>query len=192
MLELRQVRSLQTQFPSPENLEVFSFWEVGGLDQPVYLFGKWQAPRRSPEFRDKPRYFTSDDWINWLQFVRDFTGAVEGRNVRVDPRPLVWVNLLSRSFHALVDTGVVVNLKGDEVAEHLRQRGVEPRGANVVLKMVEGSTSKPAICTLCLEKGSMSTTCGRLLMFWIWITIWYWGYLYRYNTISESGDWILE
>lgn len=35
---------------------------------------------------------------------------------------------------------MVVNLKGDEVAEHLRQRGVEPRGANVVLKMVEGST----------------------------------------------------
>lgn len=57
----------------------------------------------------------------------------------LDIRPFIDVRLLDRNFRALLDTGAVVNLIGDEVAQYLADCGVKPEDSNAELRMVDGT-----------------------------------------------------
>lgn len=50
------------------------------------------------------------------------------------------VTLLSQSFRALIDSGVMVNLIGDRVVEILESQEIRPEDAAVKLRIADGST----------------------------------------------------
>ena len=96
---------------------------------------------RSAE-REVPRRTTSAEWNKWLQEINSHVGSVDKGLRPEDVRPFVEVDLLGRRFVALLDTGSVVNLVGEKVAEHLRLREVVPSKKTTPLRMADGSRSR--------------------------------------------------
>lgn len=65
---------------------------------------------------------------------------VSGKQGWADTRPIVSVTLLSQSFRALIDSGVMVNLIGDRVVEIFESQEIRPEDAAVKLRIADGST----------------------------------------------------
>lgn len=85
------------------------------------------------------RQTTSNEWLRWLEVIKNITGAVEGADGH-DARPNVEVDLHGKTFHKRADTGVSVNLIESKVAEPLGNQGVEPESAKVIMRMADESS----------------------------------------------------
>lgn len=60
-------------------------------------------------------------------------------NSKIDVRPFLKMNILGKDFKALVDTGAVISLINDDVANFLKSNGVNPERGQYKLSMADNS-----------------------------------------------------
>lgn len=82
----------------------------------------------------------------WLEKVKGSVGGVGEGATEADGRPHIGVTILGKTFSALLDTGSVVNLISERVAEHLEINGIAPERKATILRMADGSRSSVVHC----------------------------------------------
>src|SRR5436190_14829745 len=108
-------------------------------DEPMRLFTNGKrtedvGPGRSPKSTVELGTQTSGELKTWVETMRNFCSLDKSDN-RVDNRPFVKLNVDGREFKALVDTGAVLSLINDEVANFLTNKGVRPERGQYKLSM---------------------------------------------------------
>src|SRR5436190_4710898 len=96
------------------------------------------GPRRSPRSTVELGIQTSGDWKTWVDKIRNFC-SLDNSDTRVDNRPFIKLIVQGREFKALVDTGAVLSLINDEVADFLTSKGIKPERGQYKLSMADNS-----------------------------------------------------